>query len=242
MRWSKTLRIVFALVGALLLPSWASSADFDAVSQASSNSTSLLSWTHTPTGTPTLVVVHVVYWEDTLGVHTITGVTYGGTAMTSAGTRVRHATGEAAVHLWYLQNPPSGNQTVEVDVNGANATAVTAGALTFTAAASVANYTSGTGSSADPTLTVTSATGEIVTGATGTFGVATMAFDTPATERWEQQVTDQDGHGGTEAGAASVTLDATYDDVGDWAMAALSVTHQAGVTAAPQRTLLGVGQ
>lgn len=106
---------------------------YDAVSNATEG-TGNLSWTHTPVGTPAGVIVFVT---QIAGGDEVTGVTYGGVAMTEVtGSPNLKATGEpGAVYGYFLGSSiPTGAQTVTVtvDATGTNKAAV---AITITAAA-----------------------------------------------------------------------------------------------------------
>jgi hypothetical protein len=79
--------------------------------------TGTLSWTHTPSGTPAGAVVLVV--QNATGADQVSGVTYGGTAMTRVPTDgfVENTTEAGVVYTYFLgSSVPSGAQTVEVTV------------------------------------------------------------------------------------------------------------------------------
>jgi hypothetical protein len=103
---------------------------FDATSQATSG-TGELSWAHTPVGTPRGVVVFV---ETRSNADDVTGVTYGGTAMTEVALSPLNNSFSAInmVHAFFLgASVPTGEQTVVVSVDAA--TAKQAQAVTVTA-------------------------------------------------------------------------------------------------------------
>jgi hypothetical protein len=109
----------------------------DAVSNVAQG-TGNLSWTHTPTGTPRGVVVQVIQYHNTAAVSDeISGVTYGGDAMTEVAESPVIHTGNvdfSAIHTYFLGTSiPTGAQTVVVTVTGS--TAKRAVAATMTAAA-----------------------------------------------------------------------------------------------------------
>lgn len=106
---------------------------FDVYTQLG-NGTTDISATHTPSGTPRGVVVFVV--QGAGGTDEVSGVTYGGTAMTEvAGSPNAKAAAEAGVVYAYFlgSSVPTGAQTVTVTVSGASAKV--AGCYTVTAAA-----------------------------------------------------------------------------------------------------------
>lgn len=108
----------------------------DAVS-TSTSSTAALSFTHTPTGTPRGVVVLVGQGDS--GVDLVTGVTYGGVAMTRAGAPALLTSGEVgAAFIYFLGSGiPTGAQTVAVSI-GAGVFTRQAVCCTMTAAADTA--------------------------------------------------------------------------------------------------------
>ena len=128
---------------------------FDAVAiPAAALYTATFSWTHTPVGTPRGVAVVVVQEGST---DQVSGVTYGGLAMTRVRTDVRTATEAGRVYIYFLGSGlPAGAQTVEVTLTG---TADTNGvSLTVTAADNTAVDTSNgvdAGIIANPSLSIT---------------------------------------------------------------------------------------
>lgn len=105
---------------------------FDAFS-ASSAGTGNLSWTHTPVGTPRVIIVFIIQNTATDDIST---VTYGGTSMVEVtGSPHEKTSGEAGVVYCYtlLSSVPTGAQTVLATVAGA--TTKVAGAISLTASA-----------------------------------------------------------------------------------------------------------
>lgn len=108
---------------------------------AFANSTAVtgdISWTHTPVGTPKAVIVFVVQNAQS-GADQVSGVTYGGVAMTEiAGSpNAKTAVESGVVYGYFLgASIPTGAQTVTVTVTG-NASK-RAGSVTLTAAADTA--------------------------------------------------------------------------------------------------------
>jgi len=84
---------------------------FDAKSQKAGSSN--ISWTHTPTGTPKAIVVSI---GNTSSTDIVTGVTYGGVAMTEvSGSPLLNTNEASSVHVYFLgANIPTGAQTVTV--------------------------------------------------------------------------------------------------------------------------------
>jgi hypothetical protein len=89
---------------------------FDA--HSSTTGTGNLSWTHTPVGSPTGVVVFV--WQYNTTANQIFGITYGGVAMQEKSVTL-HTLGavNAVGYMYFLnRNIPTGPQTVAVSTNG----------------------------------------------------------------------------------------------------------------------------
>src|SRR3990167_4161598 len=132
-------------------------------------------------------------------------VTYGGIPCSQAGNK---SNGLMDCWLFYLLSPPTGANTVSITVDISSS--IAAGAVSFynvNQTTPLGTWNSTTGSSTSPSVTIASATGEIVTAVLVTNVNRTVTPGTSETERWEQTVTTVlTGWGGTEAGAASVVI------------------------------------
>jgi len=133
------------------------------------------SWTHTPVGTPRGVTVAIVqngsgFADD------VTGVTYGGTAMTRVRRDARTDTEQGATYLYFLgESIPTGAQTVAIT---AGTVPKAAGCVTTTAAADTevdSHNGADLGIVANPSVTVTH-TGTLA----GWFGMAAHFSGRPA--------------------------------------------------------------
>jgi len=133
---------------------------FDQVSNSGAKSaSSSFSWTHTPVGTPDLVVVCISSNDATSANTAVSSVTYGGVDMPQINDQVS-AAGFVRVSTHLLTSPASGAQTVAVTMAGSNAN-VAASALTFIGswnnnANVVDGNNGGTGASGDLSQGVTS--------------------------------------------------------------------------------------
>jgi len=106
---------------------------FDAFADTTNFATGDFTWTHTPVGTPKGVVVWVLE-ASTASQDGVSGVTYGGTAMTEVtGSPLQHGSGEfGTVHCFFLgSSVPTGAVTVAVTTSNANSKV--GGSVTFTA-------------------------------------------------------------------------------------------------------------
>lgn len=106
---------------------------FDATTELGTATTGALTGTHTPSGTPRAIVVKIAH--NTEANDLITGVTYGGVAMTRVGRATDTATEPGRVYMYFLgASIPTGAQTVTVSHTG-NSTVKWAVVESYTAAA-----------------------------------------------------------------------------------------------------------
>lgn len=95
---------------------------FDASSESTTGTSGTVgsySWSHTPVGTPKGIVVFAFY--DVAATGRVTGITYGGVAMSavSGGTAVDTVGEPGNCQVWFLGSGiPTGTQTVSVTVTG----------------------------------------------------------------------------------------------------------------------------
>jgi hypothetical protein len=85
---------------------------FDASSSDFSNSAQTRSWAHTCTGSDRFLWVGVM----TLSSRSVSSVTYNGVSLTS----LPRSGGAQPVQLWYLANPASGTNNIEVSIGSPN--------------------------------------------------------------------------------------------------------------------------
>jgi hypothetical protein len=211
---------------------------FDAISQLETNNDQNPDWVHTPSGTPTGILVFINKARPA----TTSSVTYGGTAMTLIGSVVN---GNAALQVYGLASPPSGAQTVQINASGTNywhfSRAVTfIGSHATTASAFVdfqSDFAASAASAAD-TLTVASATGDLVMDAI--YVSLFPGSDLTMTEGADQTERDEDADAvfgaehnvatSTQPGAASVAMDyswGTSTNVTGWHYVAVNVVQAA---------------
>lgn len=197
--------------------------EFDEVSTASQVSGTSLSWTHTPSGTPTKVFACIAHYDTS---DTISSVTYGGNAMTLVGSR--SATDNAVASIYALASPPSGAQTIEVTMG--SSALVNARGISFTGGdASTAirgSASTNFNSSTAAQVTQASATDDMVLA----FCIAddNTTTLTPAgteTQRGSNFATWSITSNATftDAGAASVSMDVTLSTFRAWAIVSCSV-------------------
>lgn len=188
---------------------------YDAISESLTNGDANPSWTHTPSGTPSAVVVFIAKSRP----QNVTGVTYGGVAMTLLGEEV-FGTSQSKLQIWGLATSvPSGAQTVAITASGSafaqHSYAVTFTGTQTTTAAAFSGFTSTetlTGAGFDTlNLTASSASGDLVADSVlfSTFPGTDRALAPGGsqTERAESYDGDENNYAmSTAPGAASVSL------------------------------------
>lgn len=211
-----------------------------------------VNFTHTPVGTPRVILVYI--WADAQVTDVITGVTYGGVAMTRLPTHgfVTESAGETGVLYTYslLASIPTGAQTVAIDTAGAINNGF-AFCLSATAATTVqvAASNSTSGDIDDPSVTIATTSGYsgfvascIMSGNPNTTDVSVGSGYTkfsPEIDIGNRVVT---GEYGSKSGA-NVVANYTTPVADDVAMVAVALEEVAGGAAGrPQRRLLSASQ
>jgi hypothetical protein len=199
----------------------------DAISALqSASSVPSLSWTHTPTGTPTAVAVVLNNFGSGGPGQGATSVTYGGVSMTRAQTVDNSVS--STTDVWGLANPPSGAQTVIVNLPTGSfplaASITVTGSDTTTC---FSNSNSANGSSTTPSVTVNSQVGDLVVDFVGSFtGAGGSTAGGSQTLRWSGTLGGDFAMGSTLAGASpNVTMTWTFPSSVAWGQVAASFKH-----------------
>lgn len=173
-----------------------------------------INWSHTVSGSNTLLVVGVGLGDspDTSGNIT---VTYDGVSMTSAGIRHSGDLTAGYVQMFYLVAPHSGTHTVSVDAGytGAGGQTLIGGSISFdgvsqsTPVRNITTNATGGGGAASISVSVTSATGNMVVDAAVT---GTSFTSSGQTSQWLKNLSSGTGASNaaqsTAAGATSVNM------------------------------------
>lgn len=195
---------------------------YDASSSSSQTVSNVnASWTHTPTGTPRGALV-LVY--STQGADMVTGVTYGGVAMTeiSGSPNVKAASESMSVYAYFLGSGiPTGAQTVQVSVNGDGFSAYRASAFTVTANGNTevvdSDGTINSDSVANPSVTLS------LTGRTCWCAIGFMSGQgavTGVTELSNWTATNENDFGALVGGAYRYNTVSTADVTAGWTQTA----------------------
>jgi hypothetical protein len=212
----------------------------DAASTANSGITAVnsFSWTHNCSGSNRLLIACLTIRS---AITSITTITYSGLPMTLGGT-VQLSANAAKLHLYYLIAPPaaSGSHLVSATFNqGSN---VIGGATSWTGAhqsVPLGTVVTNTGSNSAPTVTASSAIGEVIQDMMASFNVVGAPSATVGggqTQRWNAAVgvsNELVGAGSTEAGAASVTMSWSLSASASWAILAVPILPLDGITIPP---------
>lgn len=243
------MRILLSIIAFVLMQGVASAqVAFDKVTAPASftgGSASPWTWTHTPVGTPTAALV---MFENFLGGSTITGVTYGGNAMTAVSGSPVAIDGSNSVYMYCLPNPPAGAQTVNVSFTALaflNGGSITVTGSDTTTCATASNTATGTGTTA--TVTTTSNANDLMVSIAGADNANTTTL-TPtggATARLSNTVAGNNVASASTLGASagSTAMSFTVSTSTAWAQIATAVKSAGGGAAVPpMRMLMGVGQ
>jgi hypothetical protein len=177
------------------------------------------SWTHTPVGAATALAV--------------TAYSYGASGVTATcnGTTMPLAVsvtdgGPSVCYIFGLANPGAGPYAIvlsgTIDYPDCSSISVT-GSDTTTC---FRNTNSASGSSSSGSVTVSSATGDLVLSAMGTQGAGNGTVTGPQTDYMvNNPVGGEVASAGTTAGAATVTPSYSFSGSGPWSLLAASFKH-----------------
>ena len=214
-------------------------------STTGSNKTTSATISHTVSGNNRLLLVGVNMWPGGSGNYA-TSVTYGGVSLAKI-TDVSRST-SIRTELWKLVAPATGTANVVVNITGSpnQNTFLAVGTISFTGVDQSTPYrtpaTTGTGNGTSASVTVSSATGEMVLSVAGA-GTSSYNFTsiTGGTERWNlSAATSTKAAAGTAPGDTSVTLSHGLSSANDWAIIGLAIKPASltGATWAATKTQL----
>ncbi|MDD1670164.1 MAG: hypothetical protein LUQ67_02430 [Methanomicrobiales archaeon] len=199
----------------------------DATSSGQASETQSITISHTTSGTDRLMLVGFSINDDEH--ETVSSITYNGATLTKVGyiDNSRSGGNDARVEIWRLIAPATGTHDVVITFSAPLAEQAVAGVMTFTGVDQTTPLGPFASKENDPspaTVTVSSATGELV------FGVIADEYepittDSGQTERWNIHAGSSDtyGAGSTKAGASSVTLKWTVGSDAHWAAGGVSI-------------------
>jgi hypothetical protein len=207
----------------------------DATTSTTANSGSSVTLSHTISGSNRLLLVGVSSGCFTSYTRrTVTSVTWNGASLTQVGAVDQATTPyRARVEVWALKAPATGTDNVVVNLDGSLSSyyQVVVGVMSFTGvdqATPYANQTSTSGTSANPSLTITSASGEMA------YAVIDSQTQIPSgctgTQQWNLTETYAKGAGATKAGASPNVSIGWSLSGGTWSMYGLSIKPAVAAT------------
>ncbi len=176
---------------------------------------------HTTLGTNRLMLVGISGAVSS-GTVAVSGVTYGGVALSLVGT----ATAAAYQKTWIYQlvAPATGTANVVVTFSTAPNTGAVVGVMTFTGvdqSVPLGTFAGANGTSAAPSVNVSSASGELVFDTVNHYWPLTVGAN--QTQRWNTGSGSIYGGGSSEPGAATVTMSWTASGSDTWAIGAVPI-------------------
>jgi uncharacterized repeat protein (TIGR01451 family) len=200
----------------------------DRVSTGSAAAASSLNVSHaTGSGANRLMLVGVSL-SDTNTSRQVNTITYAGQSLSLVGAR-RSPGNQQRVELWQLLAPPSVTSNVVVSLNG-TCQGFTVGVITFNGVHQgepLGTYVSNLGSNANPSVTATSAAGELVLGHVVFKDGLTLNGGSGQTQRWSRVDSGnrQRGAAAIRPGADTVTMSWSQptNGVKPWAIGAVSI-------------------
>lgn len=234
---------VLAFVALLLLPapSWAALA-VDAAASCAGTGVSSLTCAHTVSGADRELVNWISWYHST---STLSGSAYNGVALTAIPSGSA-ANGQYHIDGLHLIAPATGTNNLVATFSG-SVFDVGMGSVSFTGADQtnpLGTAVTATGTSTTPSVTVSSAAGEIVIDGLVIVHGGTLTVGGSQTQQWNSIASG--GYikyaGSTQNGAASTTNTWTNSTSQVWAQGAVPVKPVAVASSAPMRALLGVGK
>jgi uncharacterized repeat protein (TIGR01451 family) len=212
-----------------------------------------LTVTHTTAGANRLLLVSVSMNVTNAATTAVTGVTYGGTALTLVGAH-NDATNTRRVEMWYLLAPATGtnvNVVVTVNIPAAVNIGVVAAATTFTGVdqtVPLGTFVSANGATGgNSQLDVPSVVNGMILDTLATDGTQTITVPGPQTAQWNARSANNTnpgvrGVGSSRTGAPSVPISETFNGTSNWSLGAVSInptTADIGVTTSVSAVALG---
>lgn len=152
-----------------------------------------------------------------------TAVTFNAQPLTLVGTEI-DGDDASRISMWYLVNPAIGTGTVQVTFSGAGQEKVM-GASSWTGVhqtTPIGSFASQSGSGTTPSVTVSSAAGEVVVDSVSNIDAGSLTVDPSQTEHWNLNNQDVTGGHSSEPGATSVTMSWTMPS-DFWAIGAVAL-------------------
>ncbi len=211
----------------------------DSISTTSSSGPGPFTWSHTCAGSDRLLLLFVAHYHSS---NTISSASYNGVSMTAVtnGAAVTGSGYLCFITTFYLVAPATGSNTVSVTPS--------AGLFDFGACAislsdvhqtvPLGTAANATGYDTTPTVTVSSATGELVVDGLVIMNSGTLTVGAGQTQRWNAPTANAFIRyaGSTESGAASTTMSWSNSSSQTWAIVAVPIKPTGGGSGGPNIT------
>lgn len=178
---------------------------------------SSFSWSHTCSGNDRCLVVGVSIRGSTNGI--VSSITYNGVSLTKI-AHAEYSDTANRIELWYLLNPATGSNTIEVTLTGS--AYVTGGAISLNNVEALGSYNSAADGNTDtPTVDVANCSeGCMVVDAVGENDDTALSVGSGQTERYKALNAQISIGGSTEAGTGTVTMSWSLAASEYWAIVA----------------------
>ncbi|MBI2326703.1 right-handed parallel beta-helix repeat-containing protein [Candidatus Curtissbacteria bacterium] len=183
-------------------------------------------WSHTVGGgAKRLLVVGVSAGES--DDYAVDNITYGGASLTRHGRVTSgQSVNDAKVEIWYLLNPPSGTNSISLELT--RTTALVAGATSFAnvnQSTPLGSFVSATGNSSSPSVSLGAASNEVVLATLSADNNPSATLGSGQSQLWNYQSGDiyksTTGAGSTKAGAATMSFSLSTSQ--NWAIGAVAI-------------------
>lgn len=214
----------------------------DAVTDAAGSGAGPFTWAHTCAGSDRVLLVGISYYDSG---DTVSAVTYNSVALTVVSSSTV-SNGQYTSTMYCLIAPATGSNTVSVTFTG-SVFDFKGGSISFTGAdqtTPLGTANTATGSSTNPSVDITSATGEIVLDNLVIVHSGTLSVDGSQTQRWNGTGASGfiKGAASTEDGSTTTTMSWSNSTSQAWAISGVSVKPVASAAAGVrQLCLTGVG-
>lgn len=211
----------------------------DSISTTSSSGSGPFTWSHTCAGSDRLLLLFVAHYHSS---NTISSASYNGVSMTAVtnGAAVTGSGYLCFITTFYLVAPATGSNTVSVTPSGGlfdfGACAISLSDVHQTVPLGTA--ANATGYDTTPTVTVSSATGELVVDGLVIMNSGTLTVGAGQTQHWNAPTANAFIRyaGSTESGAASTTMSWSNSSSQTWAIVAVPIKPTGGGSGGPNIT------
>ena len=209
----------------------------DSSSSGSTDNSAIITVAHTTSGENRLMLVGI---SGELDGETVDSVTYNGIALTLVEAEENVVSLDASVQIWQMVAPVTGTHNVVVNLSGGGHNGVVVGVTTFTEVNQtnpILAVITESGDSATPSVTLPSASDELVFGVVSVHSGSGVIPISGQREVWDVAAGHISGSGSVMGGAASVTSSWSTADK-DWS--AMAVSMQSVTTAHNTETFSAV--